>query len=142
MSVVAWDGKNLVGDTAAHYGNYLLSRVKTFQINDTTYVGFAGDTDSWLQVLDYLKGKSSKPEGTLKFAALVVEKRKDSTSVYTMYDNLTKIPCTHPHFAVGAGADMAMTLMHIGYSAERAVEVVCEINTTCELPLTKFSILI
>lgn len=40
-----------------------------------------------------------------------------------------------PFFAVGSGATVAMTAMHLGHTAERAVAVACELDAYTSLPV-------
>lgn len=42
--------------------------------------------------------------------------------------------------AIGAGADFALTALHLGQNATQAVNVACELCTQCERPITLFTL--
>lgn len=43
------------------------------------------------------------------------------------------------HWAIGSGDDYAKAALHLGHGVEKAVEVACELNLYCELPVIHYS---
>ncbi len=42
--------------------------------------------------------------------------------------------------AIGAGAVYALTALHLGRSAEEAVEIACQLSSYCEVPVNAFTV--
>jgi ATP-dependent protease HslVU (ClpYQ) peptidase subunit len=45
---------------------------------------------------------------------------------------------TQDAFAVGSGSDFALAAMYLGATAEEAVELACELDIYCSLPVVSF----
>lgn len=144
MSVVVWDGQRLVADTYAEYDKLQLKRTKVFQINSYTWAGFTGCTNDWWRVKEWLeRGKADPvPEGSLDFNAIIVRKMPEEAKaqVTFMGDAIHEVPIVHPFVAIGAGAIIAMTALHLGNSAISSARVACDMHSQCAEPLTIFTV--
>lgn len=142
MSVIAWDGRNLVGDTFSDYTGLQLKRVKVFQLNKYIWGGFAGCISDWWKVKAYLESGGPPPEGKLDFNAIIIRNspQDEKPRVTYMADSIDEVPIVHPFFAIGAGGEVAMMAMHLGNSAITAVRAACDLHTQCAEPLTIFTV--
>lgn len=132
MTVIAWDGKSLAADKAATSVGYARTVTKIFEIPDGL-VGFAGDGDRCLELLNWFKTgcdptKYPKDLGDTGSSAMVI--RKDGTCW-----SYGKLPypqiCEDKFDAMGAGRDYALAAMYLGHDARKAVEVACALDVTC-----------
>lgn len=135
MTTVAWDGKTLVteslitcGDTAFGNGQ------KLFKLKDGSHVAFAGRMDLYLATVEWLNG-GEKPEvheedGVI---GLVVDKKGKA---WEFDERFRPMPTCTP-WAGGSGASFALAALHLGKTAEEAVELACKLDTHSRGPLQK-----
>ena len=133
MTVVAWDGRTLAADKASNFSGFLATATKIYRLPCGGLVGFAGDADKAMMMLEWFKrGRQIEefPECNKTDPTSCLFISSDGT-VYR-YDGLPRTMLIENHFyAMGCGRDYALAAMHLGYDARRAVEVACALDANC-----------
>lgn len=133
MTIVVWDGHSLAADKSGLSVGYARTVTKIFRV-PAGIVGFAGDGDHALRLLDWFQ-KGCLPEeypigvdGEAGASAMLV--RHDGTCwSYGKFAHPQR--CEDKFDAMGAGRDYALAAMYLGCDARRAVEVACALDVTC-----------
>ncbi len=140
MSVVVYKDGVLAADTRAYGGNYQPtpgSKAKIHCLENGSRVGLIsniiGEPERFLDWLksgaDPSEWKGEKPN----VRALMV----DADDRIFLADDSAWFsgPIDCSSYAIGSGADFAMGAMAMGASATRAVEVACQLDRHCGLPV-------
>jgi 20S proteasome alpha/beta subunit len=132
MTCIAWDGKTLAADKRATGGT--LTRVtKIFRTKDGRLMGASGDGSYARELMAWAEAgevpaawpaSADKSEAELMVIGLDGEIR-----IY--YHRPFALKPEDGRFAMGSGGAYAMTAMHLGYGAARAVEVASELTDSC-----------
>lgn len=98
-------------------------------------IATAGHSSSGMVFVDWY-GSGKKPPRVLldnepDFTCLVL--KKDGLWEYDSYCRGEKI--TEEFYAIGCGAKAALGAMHMGATAEQAVEITCKIDQFCSPPI-------
>jgi len=136
VTVIAWDGRTLAADRMLCEDTTPLQSTKISKVRTPqgyVLLGVAGratcltayrrwaengfDPDRWPDALDQ--------DGT---GALVVF---PSGSIWEFENTRYPIELPDQNRAIGTGRVVALTAMHLGFSAKRAVEVACELDIRC-----------
>lgn len=142
MTVIAWDGKNLVADKQATDSCGLKGTVTKIERFDFHYedetveevlVGVCGDFCTSAALLQWFKDganpKEFPPLDPDRRASLVAISKEQGIRLYTagpypmLFEDKTG--------AWGSGRDFALAAMHLGHDALKAVEVACLFNVDC-----------
>lgn len=142
MTVIAANLREIAGDSRVVCGSVFYTAKKVFRIGNAL-VGVAGDAGLTTKFLAWFRKECPPDEIGMTldddhtFSALVL---RDS-GLYVFND------CTEPDhidsrfFAIGVGADIAMTAMTLGKSPEEAVKLACRIDPMhCGLPVRSLSL--
>ncbi|MES2662283.1 MAG: hypothetical protein V4629_03175 [Pseudomonadota bacterium] len=134
MTVIAWDGKTLASDSLVCLGNAVYSSQKIFS-NDEYLVGISGEAAVGLELVEWIfeKGMNkadfpSKQKEEMLCNVLLIKKDR---STYFIENSHVPYPIFSKHIALGAGADMALGVMHSGKNAIDAVEIAVKLNAHC-----------
>ena len=127
MTVIAWDGTTLAGDTRLSDGADNLTGIKIYRLPDGRLFGGSGHAGYIARVLEWL-GRGSKPKDRPdcskfdrgSFEGLLI----DGGHCFLLDTFLAPIPITSPRVAVGSGASHAMALMAAGMTAPEAVQTI------------------
>ena len=134
MTVVAWDGKTLAADKAAHNVGYLRTVTKIFRVPGGL-VGFSGNGDRALEMLAWFR--AGRDAATYPAFQRDGDKTVDCLFVGLDGVQLTYGETPHPQRcedgfnATGHGRDYALAAMYLGFDARRAVEVACALDCNC-----------
>lgn len=131
MTVVAWDGVSMAADRWGEYYTTKTRRTKIKRVGPNL-VGCAGAVYASEQVLKWFEA-GADPERYPKIP------ETDAISVLVTGPDGLRLYEKGPHpmwlenkfFAIGSGGDAAMAAMYLGCPARRAVEVACEVATSC-----------
>lgn len=137
MTVIATDGRKMVGDGLTLDGWDILSRdtVKVWRLEDGSVFGCCGDaTDKF--IFERWMSRGGKPELSKGFSALVLSRN----GIHLYDDKLVPIPLTGPQ-AIGSGAPFAKAAMACGKTVEEAVQIACELNAGCGGTITSLSLI-
>lgn len=133
MTVIAWDGKTLAADKMSCSVGYAYTVTKVHRLADGSIAAFTGSGDHAMALLAWLNGLRlpadyPKTQETNDTSALVIE----PTGRVLSY-GATPHPQTIEgrYHALGHGRDFALAAMHLGYSAEFAVRLACELDVYC-----------
>lgn len=134
MTVIAWDGRQLVADKMCSYSSGHFSTVtKIFQRHDGYLYGVAGSIESIPLLQNWFESGGNPSEfPTLKQgeeAELLCIDLEDNC--YYMVNNPYGVKIESRYFAIGVGSPAAEALMEAGMDAKRAVEQVCKMNIYC-----------
>jgi ATP-dependent protease HslVU (ClpYQ) peptidase subunit len=88
---------------------------------------FVAEFHTWVQ-------SRTNNNGKLDYAAIIAFSGK---AFYIEDYFVTEIAS---FWAIGSGDDYAKAALHLGHEVEKAVEVACELNLYCELPIIHYSI--
>jgi 20S proteasome alpha/beta subunit len=134
MTVIAWDGTMLAADKRLCFGDLATTTTKIFKVADSL-VGYSGDCDAGEEMLAWFRS-GAMPEAfppyqrqNDRWAGLLVITPDKRIKKYerTPYPLIIQDKC----FAIGSGRDFALAAMHLGYSARDAVEVTCQLDSSC-----------
>lgn len=134
MTVIAFDGKTIASDSLSVIDDAYKAtgnKKKLHNINGKLY-GLAGEVDAIVQMLEYFRNPVS-PKPTIEGSAVALEVHEDG-SVFCYRDTLVREKIQAP-VAIGCAYMIALGVMKAGGSAKRAVEVACEIDIHCGVPV-------
>jgi ATP-dependent protease HslVU (ClpYQ) peptidase subunit len=57
---------------------------------------------------------------------------------YSENDEAGVTKVTHPYWAIGSGAELAIGAMAAGASSEKAIEIACQFDIHCDLPIHSY----
>jgi len=136
MTVIAANLKEMAGDSLVSVGGTAYRADKIFHIRDS-FVGVAGSADNTTKFLAWFRKEcpADEPMMTLDedstFQGLVLNSRG-----LFYYANCTEPDRLHDkHFAIGVGADFALSKLDEGKSPAEAVRYACKRSTSCGLPV-------
>ena len=133
MTIIAWDGKTLAADKRATHCSYKGSSVTKIHTWEGGLCGFAGDMDTAVTLLAWLRAGAVPSE----FPQIQCE---DPSTLLVIYADgrvaeygRTPFPMflEGPFHAVGSGKSYALAAMHLGKNARKAVEVACALDSYC-----------
>lgn len=132
MTVIAWDGKTLAADKRAENGGYVYSVTKIFDCGDAL-IGVCGHLAHGLAMLGWWKDGRHPlmfPVGNDEdWATLLVVHR---SGLVERYESRPRpFPVEARFHATGSGRDFALMAMHLGYDAQAAVQLACELSADC-----------
>lgn len=135
MTVICWDGHTLAADKMADVGGLRRSVTKAHRIQGCL-TAYAGSTPHGEEMLDWFK-RGAKPadfppsqRDNENWAGLLAI---TPDGEILKFEN-TPFPVRFDHWqtiAIGSGRDYAMASMHLGKSAQEAVEIACLFDTGC-----------
>lgn len=132
MTCIATDGLTIAADSLETMGTekLLRSAKKIIEIGGVIYASSGiGTTESLAKWHQDGADPRDPPRYRDEHWALLVINHDGTMHLFTAL-----MPYAHPivpPFALGTGGDYAMGAMLAGASAERAVEIACEIDTAC-----------
>lgn len=134
MTVVAWDGSTLAADKRCSDGSMIRTVTKVFRVGNLLVAG-AGTRSMIMQMVEWVRAgrvvADFPPMQRDKddWQPILVIEADGTPSQYdrTPYPSRFEDRCC----AIGSGRDFAMAAMHLGYSAEKAVEVACALDSGC-----------
>ncbi len=140
MTVIAWDGKTLAADRLTNCQGVRMSVTKIHRL-DGMLVGGAGELDMILEVVEWIRAgrnpatfPAAQRTRDDNQAVLLVEQdwSRGGAPVVRLYTRApVAAPYESPFVAVGSGAVIAMTAMHLGKTAVEAAKLACELNQDC-----------
>lgn len=136
MTVIAWHGKTktLAGDKRMSCNGYAVTVTKIAKRDDGWLVGCCGGSDTASELMNwFLKGAiesafppSCREDNGDRLLAISPDAR-----IYMYIRAPIPIEISDPFFAIGGGCDFAITAMHLGKDAVEAVEITCQLDTSC-----------
>ena len=131
MTVIAWDGVSMAADRIGEFFCTRTVRTKIRRIGDTL-VGCAGEARASEAVCAWLES-GADPE---KFPKIAEQDKANllvagPRGLYLYENSPFPMRLENSFFAIGSGGEVAMTVMHLGMDARRAVEVACELAVGC-----------
>lgn len=132
MTVIAWDGKTLAADKHGELGYVKTERVKIRRIYGCL-VGGAGEqwaVESFWQWFATGADPDKYPEPMKQEKATVMVVRPNG-EVHLYLQGPHTSPLGNRFFAIGCGAEAAMTAMHLGYDARASVEAASAVVAGC-----------
>lgn len=139
MTVIVTDGKCVAGDGRVTSGSLLLADdfPKVRRLKDGSVAGMAGDLRDICLAFDWLD-RGAPFDVIPKFSAKADEKDDGFEALILRPDGRVEwfdqmcvfVPYSAP-FAIGSGAEMALTAMACGLTPEEAVERAAHRNVKC-----------
>jgi hypothetical protein len=135
MTVIAWDGKTLAADKRATCSGHPATVTKIMRTPKGELIGASGDLDTARALLAwYCAGADAATfpdnrNGDFCRAYMIVITL--DAKVHKYEREPVPMLFEDPFSAMGSGRDYALAAMHLGYSARRAVEVACALDTGC-----------
>lgn len=131
MTVIAFDGKYLVGDRRRTVDGSPMSARKVFKVraNDGRkfLVGCAGCSWDAVAFVRWVSGRGDKPSPTAFCAISIDEKNR----IWYVAEKLIYHRITLPYFAIGSGSDYAIGAMACGKTAAEAVRIAIKLDVHC-----------
>jgi ATP-dependent protease HslVU (ClpYQ) peptidase subunit len=127
MTTIAYDGKTLAVDSQATAGNTVFGETnKLFPLSDGRYAALAGCLSVFPEVVAWLNGEGEMPDLSEEesFGGIIVS--PDGSAV-EITKNMRLFPASIP-WSGGSGEAIAFTAMHLGKTAEEAVELACTLD--------------
>jgi len=127
MTTVAADLKSMSCDSLVSWGERSFYVKKIIKYKGKIY-GFAGDYDSVVKMIDWLKGNKKRRPKDVKwgdeFEGLVLSKQ----GLFYINPDFKEHPFNRDCFAIGSGSGPAMGAMMAGADSASAVSIACEID--------------
>lgn len=143
MSVIVYRDGVMAADTRAYSGDAtpIGHKMKIFRLKDGSLVGFS-TTKPGLSEAMVAWFNAESPEGPppveMNFSALLV---KPNGEVFYYNDSISPSgPLVGPYFAVGSGDHYALGALACGAAATEAVEVACQFDPWCALPVAALAL--
>lgn len=134
MTVIAWDGLTLAADKQSTVYGYANRVTKLFRC-DVGIVALLGYGQHANQLLQWLRKEGPdefpKPTSAEDVGTALVISYENKILCFSL--GPTPVVYEDKFIAMGAGRDYALAAMHLGYSAEVAVKVACELDVNCGL---------
>ena len=133
MTVIAFDGTTLAADKKVVFDDGSFTRcTKIWRRFDGVIYGLAGEYSKCMKVRDWFHRIGSPEEFPVSAEVELLFVELDGTlGVITSEPYPMLLEASQ--FAIGSGGTIARGLMHVGLSAELAVEKACEVNVYCGL---------
>jgi hypothetical protein len=134
VSCIAWDGKILAADRRAMVGGTIRTITKIFRVGEDL-LAYAGSADLGEEMVAWYTNGRDPEKFPLSqrdkdnFVDLLVVKPDGWLWKYEKTPYPVKFP--PQQFAIGSGHDFAMAAMHLGQTAQQAVEVACLFDANC-----------
>lgn len=135
MTVIAWDGLTLAADKQSTIYGHGHKVTKVHRVPQGL-IAFQGSGAHAYQLLGWFQGKTPdfpKPVDADNVAHALLITHDSEIRAYSGHTNGSFEIIESKFFACGAGRDYALAAMHLGYSAEVAVKVACELDVNCGL---------
>jgi hypothetical protein len=135
MTVIAWDGRTMAADKRMDCNGYPATVTKIYRMPDGALLGGSGDSDVISALRHWYQdgcNPSAYPDNRAEqgcYATLMVVTAAGEVRLFL--SSPIPIQMHNKKFAIGSGADFAMAAMYLGYSARKAVEVACALDTGC-----------
>lgn len=134
MTSIAWDGKTLATDSRMTDGPMVFSNnaEKIHKLDDGSLVALCGDFGLHRDVIAWLEG-GEKP-------VLIPEEDVSGLQVFAdgtarEFNRTFRFMTAKAPWAGGSGTPYVMTALMLGYKAEAAIEVACQLDTKSGLPV-------
>lgn len=140
MSVIAWDGTTLAGDRRATIGGLIRTINKIFRVTNphdgqVVLAAYAGEADCGEAMLHWFAAGADPS----RFPESQKDKEMWAGLLIVWPDGelwkfeRTPFPIKFPpqQFAIGSGRDFALAAMHLGKTAQEAVEVAIHFDSGC-----------
>lgn len=141
MTTIAYKDGVMAADTRAYAGfnTSIGEKRKVRRLADGTLVGCSTNRVGFGEAIIDWYSRGVDPDkhptaGETKFALLAVKPNGDGFYAYD--DFLLSGPLRAPCFAIGSGEGAALGAMYAGATAERAVEIACDIDIWSGRPIT------
>lgn len=132
MTCVCWDGVTLAADKMTSFGMLKVSTTKLKRAASGEMMGFAGLSARGYELFAWYEHgaqRSEFPDSAGDSSLLVI---KDGVA-YCYEGGPSPITIESPFIAIGSGCDLAMAAMHLGQTAEQAVNIASIYNVHCGL---------
>lgn len=129
MTTIAANLKEMAGDSKVTVGAIAYHADKVYRIGDSI-IGVCGDANNTTKFLAWFRKECPSDEVAMtldddhEFGALVLNQR----GLFYYSDCVEPDRLQDKYFAIGAGADIALTAMHLGKSPTEAVQLACKLN--------------
>lgn len=139
MTVIAWDGVTLAADKRALDNSVVRTTTKIRRATNGALVGTTGscargrELFAWYDAGGVPKDFPPSEREHDKCASMVVIETKERGGPTINFYDGGPYPVVFEDriYAMGSGRDYAQTMMHLGHTARRAVEVACELDPGC-----------
>jgi hypothetical protein len=150
MTVIAWHGatKTLAADRMASNGNTAFATKKLFEV-DGHFMGLAGDGAGIGAFVEWFESgadpagfpstlSNGNTDSGVTVSALVV----DPEGNLCLYESSPyPMAVLDENFAIGSGAEIALTAMMMGKNAIEAVELASKLTVTCGMGCDSLSLI-
>jgi ATP-dependent protease HslVU (ClpYQ) peptidase subunit len=131
VTVIVWDGKTLAADKRSTLANLPHTTTKIARAGDGSLIGVAGDTTMCRKLREwYLAGadkdKYPDPDNKCDMVVITPDKR-----VLLFMSVAEPVQIEDEWFVTGSGRDFALSALHFGCDASKAVEFASRLDVTC-----------
>lgn len=133
MTILAFDGKTFVADGLSVNGDLVVdNKFKKLYLVDGACIGIAGSAYCGLAFVKWWKdGHDPKNYPAMREDSGCLVVYQDGTAEEYTGRTPVPIPAPSPPIAFGTGDMIALGAMAAGADARRAVEIACQLCTTC-----------
>jgi hypothetical protein len=132
MTVIAWDGKTLAADRQRDAGGVTVPATKVYECETPQrgriIFGCAGDAMDIARYVRWAKGRDGAPPTLSDLTIMSIDKDR---RIWVADHRLYWCEVNMPYWAIGCGRLYALTALHLGHDAKKAVEVACELDSGC-----------
>lgn len=132
MTVIAWDGHRLAGDKRGNSGGCIFTSRKIYRFRDCL-VGFIGSADRVGALMEWIRGgcePTKYPANPIDDNCFMLMVCRDGR-ILRYEDTPWPIAIEDKKYAMGSGGDAARAAMHLGCSAQKAVEIAFLFDLCC-----------
>lgn len=133
MTVICWDGATLAADKRSVNHGRATTVTKVFRSGEWL-LAISGDLVRGLEMVKWFQdGRDAKalPAFQSALTDYVPMMAISKDGVFLFENGPIPFKVEEPFFAIGSGRDIALTALHLGLGAVRAVQIACELNTGC-----------
>lgn len=125
MTTIATDGKTIAGDSQMQTDFVCQGgSKKLFTLKDGSIVGFCGQSQFWLPLVEWLNGGDRPELKDAEFGAIILT---PEGRIFHLDDGFYKTECPPP-YAMGSGGGFAMGAMLAGKTPEEAVKIAAKLD--------------
>lgn len=131
MTIVFWDGKELIADRMASEPDSFFATTKIGKLKDGSLYGVAGNAHSGY-ILHWLNGErdpANYPSGTNAEGEVMVITKKNQIFIYNEHPFPDQVEM--PHWAIGCGSVIALATYKLVRDGVASVLAVCELSPAC-----------
>lgn len=130
MTTIAVNRAMMAGDSLCDDGGMRTKGQKVFESADGCILGFAGSFAQGIRFVEWYEDEEGAPPNCDEVSILILDRK----GKITLWDG-HPTPIKEKFYAIGTGAQAAMSAMMCGKTPQEAVKIACKIDMNTGLPV-------